>query len=237
MKQLPSHFSEIDTSKLDAVVIGIHGFAESGKDTAGNHLIKLLGTHYHDSFARPLREAYTALFGRALGFTYDDVVKAEFKRQTNPLTGRTHRKELQLLGTEFYRDGTGNADIWIQNLYLRNVDCRDFLVLTDVRFPNEAAFVRQNGILVHVNRPGHQIPGESHASEQKLAEVPGDVILNNDGTLLDFYSKINQFFSNRLLLEGLLQWEDIRESLEETQSTSFLMYKDALLERGQVLQF
>jgi len=222
------HFSEIDTSRMDAVIIGIHGAAEAGKDTVANFLQVHVATHYEDSFARPLRQAYVSLFGEALGFTYEDVLKADFKRQLNVLTGRTHREELQLLGTEFYREGTGNADIWIHNLYMRNRDCQDFLILSDVRFENEANFVRQNGILLVVKRPGvDPIPQSGHASEAGLTLMPSDYHILNDGTLEELREDVTAFF-NEVLLFGELAPKDFDAALENP--TSFELYKDSLLE-------
>jgi len=59
--------------------------------------------------------------------------------------------------------------------------------ITDVRFPNEAAFIKaQGGKVVKVVRPaleGKQ--GDTHASETSIDEIEPDVLLVNDGTLED----------------------------------------------------
>lgn len=58
------------------------------------------------------------------------------------------------------------------------------LVITDVRFPNEAAMVRQLGGQVwQVVRPGHEPPRTGHASETTGDEFAPDRVLVNDGSL------------------------------------------------------
>lgn len=58
------------------------------------------------------------------------------------------------------------------------------LVITDVRFPNEAALVRQlGGQLWQIRRPGYEAGGTGHASDTDGSEFRPDVILHNSGDL------------------------------------------------------
>lgn len=60
------------------------------------------------------------------------------------------------------------------------------VVITDVRFPNEAAMVRQlGGQIWQVVRPGHEPPRTGHASETTGDEFAPDRVLVNDGSLDD----------------------------------------------------
>jgi hypothetical protein len=64
------------------------------------------------------------------------------------------------------------------------------VVVTDCRFPNEAAMVRQfGGHIWQVVRPGHEPPRTGHASETTGDEFAPDVVLVNDGSLTDLQQK------------------------------------------------
>ena len=59
-------------------------------------------------------------------------------------------------------------------------------VITDVRFPNEAALVRQlGGQLWQIRRPGYEAGGTGHASDTDGCEFRPDVVLENFGSLDD----------------------------------------------------
>lgn len=58
------------------------------------------------------------------------------------------------------------------------------VVLTDCRFPNEAAMVRQlGGQIWQVVRPGHNPQCNGHASENDGSAFKPDVVIINNGTL------------------------------------------------------
>lgn len=66
------------------------------------------------------------------------------------------------------------------------VDCLDDVVITDVRFPNEAALVRQlGGQLWQILRPGYEAGGTGHASDTDGSEFRPEVVLENFGSLDD----------------------------------------------------
>lgn len=221
-------YDSIDLSKFNGVLIGVHGAAEAGKDTVAAMLRSVLGTLYIDSFARPLREAYVALFGQALGFKIDDLYSPDFKRQVNLLTNRTHREELQLLGTEHYRDGTGNRQIWVHNLYLRNINCIDFVIIPDVRFENEADFISQHGLILEVQRPGKDpIPQSGHSSEAGLPRAYINHTIVNDGTLKQLRGKVFDAVERTLCLNKDIGIRDLHDALESPATLD--LYKDQLL--------
>jgi hypothetical protein len=56
------------------------------------------------------------------------------------------------------------------------------VVITDVRFENEAELVRGNGVLVHIRRPG-AVPVEAHISESGVPVKEGDFVIDNTGSL------------------------------------------------------
>ena len=62
-------------------------------------------------------------------------------------------------------------------------DPRAVACLTDVRFPNEAALVRElGGVLVRLVRPQTETP-DPHPSETAMENCPVDLTVLNDGCL------------------------------------------------------
>lgn len=58
------------------------------------------------------------------------------------------------------------------------------VVITDVRFPNEAAMVRQlGGQIWQIKRPGYEAGGTGHASDTAGDEFAPDRVLLNSGSL------------------------------------------------------
>lgn len=92
---------------------------------------------------------------------------------------------LQRIGTECGRECI-SEDIWITHMEkIRRwaMDPGGILIIDDVRFENEAEWVRENGVLIHVQRPGHTgLTGTAatHASEAGVTLGTHDEILPND---------------------------------------------------------
>lgn len=96
------------------------------------------------------------------------------------------RPLLQWWGTEYRR--SIDTDYWVRQLAQRiELEKPQIALITDMRFPNEMAFVKQYGETVLVQRDG--LPPSTHASETALADTsPEDwsIILENNGTLEEF---------------------------------------------------
>lgn len=101
------------------------------------------------------------------------------------------RTLLQWWGTDYRR--AVDPDYWINKLAERLAkDKPEIALITDMRFPNEMAFVQEYGDAIKVERRNpdgtlYVAPGlVPHSSEEALAHVPDnmwDGILTNDGTL------------------------------------------------------
>jgi hypothetical protein len=115
-------------------LIGLSGKMGSGKDTVYNYVLRPRGWKRW-SFAHGLKAA-----GLGMGFSLEEVT----------VTKPDHvRKWLQHYGTEEHREKY-HTDFWVRAAgYWLHVLERDLgverVVFTDVRFPNEAAFIRQQG--------------------------------------------------------------------------------------------
>lgn len=96
------------------------------------------------------------------------------------------RPLLQWWGTEYRR--SIDTDYWVRQLAQRiELEKPQIALITDMRFPNEMAFVKQYGETVRVDRDG--LPPSTHASETALADTSDEdwsIILENNGSLEEF---------------------------------------------------
>jgi len=168
-------FSGILTAPLPHL-IGITGRARSGKDTLGSEFSQLAG-FYPMSFALPLKMALIAMFG------WDQRhINGELKEVVDPDFGISPRVAMQTLGTEWARKHI-SPDIWVKVMKKRIAESpHPRIVITDVRFKNEADFVRENGVLIHVVRDMNYMVAE-HSSEEGISPIGGDYVFRNDGPI------------------------------------------------------
>ena len=168
------------------LLIGLTGPAGSGKDTVGLHLEAEHGFHRH-AFAEPIRDMLTALL-TAAGIDYAHLFERDLKEQPVPGLGISGRRLMQTLGTEWGR--SLDDDLWVKHaalslgLPLHGYDwalaqpVHGRIVITDVRFSNEAAWIeRLGGRIVRVCRSVPSI--EAHASEQQFERIAPWARLDN----------------------------------------------------------
>jgi hypothetical protein len=104
------------------------------------------------------------------------------------------RRLLQRCGTEAGRQVLG-AQVWV-NALMNDFDPEnEALVVTDVRFPNEADAIREaGGVVVRIERPGvgpHTDPGGwVHESDVALDHYDFDVTVKNDGTIEELHDRL-----------------------------------------------
>jgi len=178
-------------------LIGITGKAGVGKDTFANYLNACVNFERY-SFAGPLKDACCLLFGWTRQQIDHDRV---FKEAIDPRWGFSPRRAMQLMGTEYGREMLRD-DIWVHMAQVRlNETAAPGLMITDVRFQNEADWIRLNkGVLIHVTRPeSTEVP--THASEAGVDLKDGDLIVNNVGSL-DHLAMVAQNIANNLRLRG-----------------------------------
>lgn len=170
-------------------LIGLCGKKLSGKDTAYVQAADILRRDHklrvgRVAFADPLKQEVSEITGFRVEFIEEH--KKEF------------RSLLQVWGTEFRRQWNG-SDYWINKMSkIVEVaeDHFDVLFITDVRFKNEADFIRRGrdthaghnmGQLVRVERrsDSRHYPAEvdTHITENDLDDYSQfDYVLNNDKT-------------------------------------------------------
>lgn len=171
-------------------LIGLTGKAASGKDTVANYLKATYGFKSL-ALAEPIRAGMRAMLGMEdKHFQHPDkeVVLQEF--------GKSPREMMQTLGTQWARTLV-HQDLWLILAGKKVVAYKSEgfnVAITDVRFANEAEYVRaQGGVVWHVSRAVAGTP-HKHASEAGVAFVNGDKVIDNNGTLFNLYQQINELW-------------------------------------------
>lgn len=166
-------------------LIGLTGLAGAGKDTVRNVL-----AHKHGfegiAFADPMRNMLTALL-ETCDISTAYLTERELKERPIPELGVSYRAMAQELGT-----GWGRAldqDLWLKIAQARVKVCEESscpgVVISDVRFPNEAAWIKsQGGVVWRIIRPGIE-PVRTHESEAHANTLPYDYTILNQGTIDD----------------------------------------------------
>lgn len=166
-------------------LIGIAGKARSGKDTVANFAVAAIGG-YRYSFAEPIRAMLAPL-----GVNMNDPYWQARKEDIIPALGVSPRRMMQTLGTEWGRQLI-NPDLWLIMAHQRLLQSGPGMIVSDVRFNNEADWVRrQGGLIIHVFRPDAETV-EPHSSEQGVALHDSDVRLFNSGTLEELQSCVRE---------------------------------------------
>jgi hypothetical protein len=198
-------------------IIGIHGAAGAGKDTAADTLVQS-----HDFAKVGLADPMKRFCAELWRFSWDQLWGAsEFRNAVDPRYGVSPRHVLQRLGTEWGRDC--DTDVWVR--YAIGV-CRALLepppgqvayyssehglkitrdprfngwrgvVVPDVRYANEAQAIRDaGGIVVEVVRPGAGLKGVAgkHISESGIPSGFLDYRIVNEGTVEDLATAVATF--------------------------------------------
>ncbi len=138
------------------MLIGIIGLPGSGKSTVSDILEKKYN-FISDSFAKPVKDIAAIIFNwdrdMLEGITPESRAwREEIDENWSKILGKniSPRIALQLIGTEFGRKLL-SEDIWIESLKVRNSN--NNVVISDVRYKNEADAIKKNGgILIKVIR-------------------------------------------------------------------------------------
>lgn len=170
------------------MIIGLTGYAQSGKDSVASILVENYG-YQRVAFADPIRDLLYATNPmlkegyrvKGLVDVYGwDRVKVDYPEA---------RRLLQELGVGA-RKVFGDM-FWVQQA-LRKIHFEGNYVITDVRYPNEAKAIRKydNSQIWRVKRSGVDAVN-SHESESAMDGERVDQIFVNNGTLEDLKVLIN----------------------------------------------
>lgn len=176
------------------IVLGLTGYAQTGKDTAAGFLVDKGWTRL--SFADALRQGVYALnpiVGVASTYEDDalidhwlrvqdiiDTLGYEKAKATYP----EYRELLQRFGTDVGRDIFGES-FWTDRV-VTQIHNGGKYVISDVRFPNEAEVVRSFGGKVwRIRREGTGAVN-SHISDTGIDSLVVDGVIPNTGSMDHF---------------------------------------------------
>lgn len=173
------------------LVIGLCGYAGSGKDCAARGLIDAgwLRVSFADGIRDVLR-GIDPLVTMAGGYRLDALVAEEGwdKAKQNPDV----RRLLQTTGTAVREVIGDNAWVSVAELKLFEAGSQN-VVFTDVRFVSEVEMVKCNGgCIIRITRPGVG-PVSSHVSETAIDDIEPDFTIVNDGTPEELQAKLVEY--------------------------------------------
>lgn len=188
----------------DHHLIGLTGLAHTGKDTAAAYLCRRYGFVRH-SFAGTLKGMLEQMMVDA-GVDYAWLHQPDSKNIVIPQLGVSARQMMQTLG-DWGR--SMHPDWWVRMAALQVglpgpgmlaipfAPVHDRIVFSDVRFPNEAAWIDAlGGRLARLQR--EQAPGGGkHCSESHVHALPVHVdLVNNGPTLVGLHGLLDGFMAD-----------------------------------------
>jgi hypothetical protein len=212
------------------VILGICGLIGSGKDTIADYLVNF-HEFKRDSFAGSLKDAVAFVFGWDREMLEGRTKQSrEWRERVDPwwskrlnMPNLTPRWILQYWGTEVCRKGF-NDDIWIASLENKLQNTTDNVVISDCRFSNEIAAIKNaGGKVVWVKRGplpmwydtalaanrGNEIEKKLmiesgiHASEWSWIGTEFDAIVDNNQGIEDLYRSIELLINDQEFLEEM----------------------------------
>jgi hypothetical protein len=156
------------------IIIGLHGKKQSGKNTFARLAMAMCKVSCFElAFADSLKQEVAAAC---------DITIEEIERKKS-----LYRPMLQWWGTEFRR--SNSDDYWVRRIADKIVKLptdTSVCFITDVRFINEAKFIKDvGGILIKITRDMEDV-NDLHASETSLDSYKDfDYVVSNNGTIND----------------------------------------------------
>lgn len=164
------------------MIVGLVGKKRSGKNTAADFICETVSGYglsvRQFAFADEVKKICGSLYGLSERQLYGDL-----KEVPDQKWGLSARQILQKFGTEVARQV--HPETWIRVVMDRDIPAHkaDVSVITDVRFPNEADFIRsRGGVLVRIERP-QAVFSDSHSSETEMDSISTEYHLTNDSGL------------------------------------------------------
>lgn len=188
-------------------IVGIVGRKRSGKDTFVKEYVKTVdGKCEQYNFSRPVYAMLTELLDVDELPPYDPETGEWDKEVVIEPYGVTLRHMLQTLGTDWGRVQI-HEDIWIHKArrwfeQVQKDKDVEHVIFTDIRFPNEAAFVRGlGGVLVEVVRSS-KAGKDKHSSEnQHISNEHVSMRIYNDSSLKDYKKNIHRALKKMGIVE------------------------------------
>jgi len=199
------------TTTTPPLIIALMGKAGAGKDTAAEHLAI---AHQFEPYAlaTPIKTMVQALLTEvgqpdAHRHLHHRVLK---ELPIAELCNTSPRQMAQTLGTEWGRQCL-HPDFWLRcadmALGLPDHPVHGRIVISDLRFANEAAWVRAyGGVVIRITRSHYSglHPVRAHVSESEQDDIIADHHVRNDATRLDLYDELDMVMAQVLAARGML---------------------------------
>lgn len=176
------------------IIIGIAGKKRSGKDTFAQHLKNFFENKNKkvqcESFASPIKKCLQTLF-----YLSNKELEDQKETKLEKLFEHSPRDLMKSLGD--WSRGIGK-NIFVQNMNHRIEQAQknnvDYFIISDVRFDNEAYFIRniQKGFIVGVNAEKRlHSDDDKHITELGINKLFYDAVIENNTSVEEFKFKIN----------------------------------------------
>lgn len=181
-------------------LLGLMGLAGAGKDTVADTLVTLAPMDRR-AFADALRAEIAEAFGIDARILYDRVLRAQplhslgihrcsepaFGAYARDLVGESRVSPRRIMRRWGDWRRSQRPDYWLERAESARVaavfDGHRAQLWTDVRYPNEAAWVRaRGGMLWRIVRPGLE-QDRTHDSETAADDIEADAVIVNGSTI------------------------------------------------------
>ena len=168
-------------------IVGLCGRSRVGKDTIASILMEKYPTYTLHRLAQPVKDTVKTLYD----FTQDQVETDEKEKMTH--WGITPRQAMVWV-TETMMQRHGN-DFFSRKLFdaYDNGVFGSNIIIPDIRYAHDLYEIRKRGgIVIKVVRSG--MP--DHQFEAAVDQLEGDVLIDNNGTLVELQKKVEDVFAN-----------------------------------------
>lgn len=179
------------------MIIGLSGYAQTGKDTIADYLVKNYG-FTRVAFADPIREAIYRLNPKISIADMRDVPLATavdgLGWESVKVDSSDARWLLQRMGTEVGREMFGE-NFWVDQA-MKKASQYDKVVITDVRYPNELEAIKNaSGQIWRVIKNDVGAVNR-HASETALDDYDFEYLIFNNDTKESLYESVDHFMTD-----------------------------------------
>ena len=176
------------------MLIGLTGPAGSGKDTVADWL-ESAHNFERIALAAPIRRGLCAMLEISRNAFLPGI-----KEHVIPWIGKSPRELMQTLGTEWGRDLIAH-DLWLRVAARKIEDSdHDHIVITDIRFEDEAAWLRNLGGKLWFIQRDSAPPVRKHVSEAGISATPYDTTIFNNSTIEGLYRAV----------DAAIDWANVR---------------------------
>ena len=187
-------------------IIGITGKAGSGKDTVANYFVSSKN-YIQLTFGGAVKDIVQIITGWPREMIEGQTPESRNLRETivHPNYNMTCRQLMQFVGTDLFRNNL-DPNIWVNIVHDKikkiisdgngnengngNGNIRGIIV-SDVRFDNEAQFIKSiGGIIIKINRGSVDNANSGHQSERGIS-IECEYIVENNNTIDELYNQID----------------------------------------------